>query len=433
MAEEKTTEVQEKDITKVLDEVQDAEAREAQQEIKFSELDATAVKNSIDTVAADAKMASVLEEALQEDTKKSIDKVIETIDVSYIKEEILEADEKKADEKSDNVIVTGSKKKRKLKTFGEKVMFDTVDSLTKKEAIELNSYMANGTIKTAKLTSVAYFSKESRMLAGIVETDYHDILIPYSQLVPDPEEVVRAYKRRKPDATETEIENYKKLDIEKRFGSEINFVIKDKVEGGMYIASRVEALNRTAYQYYVPKGKKKARIEVGDAVQARVVKVEESCVTVEAWGIEIRIPARDCSWFRIGDCQEEFKLNMIVPIVIKNIDVVSDNKKMAISVQASIKEYEDDPRAKNIEHYKKVKSTQGIVTGILESGHIFVRLGRNKNKMMDCMCYPAKKFVPPIGAVVDVEIDPEKGIDMERFFIYGRYKKTDRLKADEFR
>lgn len=118
--------------------------------------------------------------------------------------------------------------------------------------------------------------------------------------------------------------------LNRRIGSEIDFVVKDAKGVGIkaidqtaHIAAgdRSAAMLQKRHAYWEPDSRGRSVIEEGSKVEARVVMVRPTLMIVEVFGVEISIPIEEVSYTYMEDLTKEspYKVGDYVNVLITHI------------------------------------------------------------------------------------------------------------------
>lgn len=118
--------------------------------------------------------------------------------------------------------------------------------------------------------------------------------------------------------------------LNRRIGSEIDFVVKDAKGVGIkainetaHIAAgdRSAAMLQKRHAYWEPDSRDRSVIEEGSKVEARVVMVRPTLMIVEVFGVEISVPIEEVSYTYMEDLTREspYKVGDYVNVLITHI------------------------------------------------------------------------------------------------------------------
>lgn len=178
----------------------------------------------------------------------------------------------------------------------------------------------------------------------------------------------------------------------KMLGAEIDFIVRGiDAKTRAVVASRKEAMLKKRQTFYMDLDANGIhRIYEGRLVQARVIAVAEKGIRVEIFGVECSIPAKDLSWFWIGDAREHYSIG---DNVLVRIQKVQRDSLEAITVKADIRSVTKNEAKENLRKCKIQSKYAGRVTDI-HKGVVFVRLSNGVNAIAhSCLDYrtPGKK------------------------------------------
>lgn len=186
--------------------------------------------------------------------------------------------------------------------------------------------------------------------------------------------------------------------LTKRLGSEINYIIKSIDEnGGIAIASRMEAMDRIRNDKVYSKAEGKIKIENGSLAEARIVCSTRAGIYVEIFGVETYIPSKELSYQRIQDATIDFPVGEIILVKILDITVDEDGK---VKMTASAKQAEENPYTAAMQRYQVGDKYIGKVSMVDKNG-VFVALDGG----VDVLCqFPKRGVRPTRGTNVTVRI-----------------------------
>ena len=225
------------------------------------------------------------------------------------------------------------------------------------------------------------------------------------------------------EASNASIEDKRKTQkilLTRRLGSEIDFIVKAIKEKGLFaVASRKEAMNIKRRIYYNYKIGEKYFLNEGDLVEARVTAVHYAGITVEIFGMETRINQKQLSYNRMSNVAGIYHPGDRVLVKLtkleRNVSTVNGKRRTQLTIAASVKETQPDPRPLEYEKYSRGDIVIGYVTGVAEYG-VYVRLG-GKDGKIDALCnFPDRIECPQEGDLVQVKINAM--VD-EDYRIYG--------------
>lgn len=236
-------------------------------------------------------------------------------------------------------------------------------------------------------------------IMAIITYKKFKVLIPIDEFnLMLPEEILGKTEKAKND--------FKKMLLEYRLWSEVDFVIKGIDEGKrIAIASRKEAMNNQIKEYYFTPHLRTGeyKINEGSIVEGRIVDVNKNCVNVEVFGIECLIGFEEISYNRIASLKDEFRIGDRILVKIIGLERSVDGGKAALNVEASIKQAQADEREHIISTYKIGTKHCGVVTAIEPHGY-YVRLGGMEGDV-DILCTTkGLKYSPKLGSRVIVYI-----------------------------
>lgn len=398
------------------------------------------IESDPNEVLKDLKYVSgsdIIADKAQLELMKQASQHVNNNEPTYVSEEDLDTSVK--DDKE-----TVSKVTSKLDKLGSENIFDLkgIEKLGKKQKKRLydndTSIISIGETLNTKTESQERFEKlielsaslkAKKPITAIIDgTDFvgtipcavifygdYKILIPYTEMaITEPVEIMGSIKGQ---------ENYKKMLLDMRIGSEIDFIVKGIDEKKRIVmASRKNAMDVIKRSYYLTKNKttKEFYINEGCRVEARVTHVISWGIGVEVFGIECFIRASELSYRRIPSILEEYQSGDKVIVKITKLireQVVDEegHKKIRLRIAASVKQGKTDPRLKFFDEISINSKYRGVVTQVTEDG-IFIRLGGEKGEI-DCMCaFPKRGGIPPKGSAALVHISDKQE---DTLFIYG--------------
>ncbi len=194
----------------------------------------------------------------------------------------------------------------------------------------------------------------------------------------------------------------------KMLGAEIDFIVRGiDAKTRAVVASRKEAMLKKRQTFYMDLDANGIhRIYEGRLVQARVIAVAEKGIRVDIFGVECSIPAKDLSWFWIGDAREHYSIG---DNVLVRIQKVQRDSLEAITVKADIRSVTKNEAKENLRKCKIQSKYAGRVTDI-HKGVVFVRLSNGVNAIAhSCLDYrtPGKK--DDVSFVV-TKLDEDHGV-----------------------
>lgn len=165
-------------------------------------------------------------------------------------------------------------------------------------------------------------------------------------------------------------------------GKMMNNIIIDEETGMVQaVCSRKIAMDRLYKEYWLPKTDGKRIINDGCLVMARVIRVANSCIFVECYGVEFQIPLRELSWHRLSYAQEAFTPGDVVKIMILDIQYSDDEENERPYVVASVKEANENPQ---VVAFPRV-TTNNNYTGVVKNpcnGKFFVTLDQTDAEVL---------------------------------------------------
>lgn len=207
--------------------------------------------------------------------------------------------------------------------------------------------------------------------------------------------------------------DYLYAQLNKRLGSEIDYIIKGvNLEERCAIANRLEAMKSKRHNYYFKHGNEnggKGLIFEGVRAESRVVSVIKSGVFVEVFGTETFIPLKEVCYQRILDAQMMYQAGQ--RILVRVLEVQKGNND-EVTLSASIKQAEDNPFAKACQNFTVGCKYVGTVTMVNEN-NVYVALAGG----VECLC-TIQKYTnrPARGSKATVVI---LGINKEANRIWG--------------
>lgn len=208
----------------------------------------------------------------------------------------------------------------------------------------------------------------------------------------------------------------------RRLGSPVEFVVSAYSKDlKVFIGDRLRAMELKSRHWYKNRAKP---VKPGDIVQATIVSVARTSVTVNANGAEIKVPQEELAYNHVGDATEEmegaerkFYPGKVINVRIKQIQPYTckknDKEYDLFKVAGSIKLAEPDLRGKIYDSIRLGAVCMATVTWVLPTG-IIVRLkGENG---IDAMLPPqGVGDIPSRGDKIAVKIT-KKQEDDKRIF-----------------
>lgn len=220
-------------------------------------------------------------------------------------------------------------------------------------------------------------------------------------------------------------------EMQKRIGSEIDFVTKYIEEGDReeipmkYVGSRVDAMAKKRQKYWYGKKRGKDgpqyRINPGDIVEARITAVYPRSISVEVFGSETNIFARELAYEYVTDARPMFLQGERIKVAITQVerDMSSEstnvrNGKFNICYSASVKATKKDPRKIHYNEYDINQTCTGIVTQVVADDTL--RFYVNVAGEIDVLCWMKEGVIllPEEGDQVSIKIS-RKYDDTQRF------------------
>lgn len=220
-------------------------------------------------------------------------------------------------------------------------------------------------------------------------------------------------------------------EMQKRIGSEIDFVTKYIEEGDReeipmkYVGSRVDAMAKKRQKYWYGKKRGKDgtqyRINPGDIVEARITAVYPRSISVEVFGSETNIFARELAYEYVTDARPMFLQGERIKVAITEVerDMSSEstnvrNGKFNIRYSASVKATKKDPRKIHYNEYDINQTCTGIVTQVVADDTL--RFYVNVAGEIDVLCWMKEGVIllPEEGDQVSIKIS-RKYDDTQRF------------------
>jgi hypothetical protein len=200
--------------------------------------------------------------------------------------------------------------------------------------------------------------------------------------------------------------------LSRRTGSTVDFVVRQiDTEKKVALASRLDAMliKRKRYWFGINKGTggvDEYHFREGMKMEARIVSTAKTCIHVEVFGVETRIMVQDLSYQRIPDAQKEF--NIGEKVVVRIMKIERNPKTFEVTVEASVKAAQEDPRIRAMDLYVKGGEYEGLVTMLdtTKGSGVFVRLD-----CIDVACGWLKDIPVAIGDKVKIlitKVDEEK-------------------------
>lgn len=349
-------------------------------------------------------------------TKKDSDET--AVEVADVDENAEEKQKRKTRRRTKLVTITGEKR---VETEMEK---------SEREIIELFDYKYKREPLIAHLAGY-----EPSMEFGAIGVVYYKstrILIPADKLVnlgtpemidDDGNELYRVSSN--PNVPLKKKALYAQQRVERCLEMEMDYVIEDIKEftddNGEKITvvggNRIEAMRIKRLNYF-DDGINKAKIHIGDIVEARVVSVGAKQITVEVSGVETVIKAEELSYKHIANFTPEYEPGDLVLCKITDIQLGS-KKDRNVVVEASVRQTNPDPRIDQLKHYK-VGTTQVCKVAYISRHGIYATIGDDKDMEVYCH-FPRWADRPILNDKVLVALE---NIDMEKFQLQGRIKKV---------
>lgn len=207
------------------------------------------------------------------------------------------------------------------------------------------------------------------------------------------------------------------------------FITEQKI----IVASRVKAMEVKKNEYWFAKnvvgrkGHTQAQdfIHVGSRVEARIVQVARTMLTVEIFGVEASIPVDEVSYLRVGDLRTKYECGDTTFVVITKLNKSEETGD--VKFEASIKQAYPNPKIAGFMKYHRGGVYEGRVSMIKtdpekgEKSGAFVTLGEDDGSGDDCeidiLCkYPRGGILPLIGDKVRVRVTWK---DEEGFKLFG--------------
>lgn len=218
----------------------------------------------------------------------------------------------------------------------------------------------------------------------------------------------------------------KRLLINERAFSEVDFVVVEvSPNSPTAIGNRKSAMARKVTNFYLSRGRNgEFNANVGDRVEARIVMVSATRMTVEVYGKEFVLFPDAISWTRIPNVSAEFNVGDTCAVVIKKLDRTAlEDKRWKLNIAVSVKEAYDDPRLDYFRNIEVGDTTTAVVTGV-EAWGVYCRLEDEDGNMdMFCDFRHGKKSQslmmeapPEIGSTVLCIVD---SLDEENLHIRG--------------
>lgn len=210
-------------------------------------------------------------------------------------------------------------------------------------------------------------------------------------------------------------------ELQGRINSDVDFIIYQVVEkDGLAAASRIAAQEQKIYRNFIrPMEDEVPRICDGMIVPATVISVRRDRVRVDISGAEAVIKSEDLSWTALNSIEKEFKVGDVFNVKVSEIKTVeyktAQRTYRLLSLRASKREAEPDPREKYFDQFEQGQFCGGEVKAFTDNGLIFVRVADK----MDCLCRAPQSGTPARGDKVIVLIQ-EKNPEEKR--LYGVIK-----------
>lgn len=323
-----------------------------------------------------------------------------------------------------------TRRRTKLVTITGEKRVETEMEKSEREIIELFDYKYKREPLIAHLAGY-----EPSMEFGAIGVVYYKstrILIPADKLVnlgtpemidDDGNELYRVSSN--PNVPLKKKALYAQQRVERCLEMEMDYVIEDIKEltddNGNKITvvggNRIEAMRIKRLNYF-DDGINKAKIHIGDIVEARVVSVGAKQITVEVSGVETVIKAEELSYKHIANFTPEYEPGDLVLCKITDIQLGS-KKDRNVVVEASVRQTTPDPRIDQIKNYK-VGTTQVCKVTYISRNGIYATIGDDKVMQVYCH-FPRYADRPILNDKVLVALE---NIDMEKFQLQGRIKKV---------
>lgn len=120
--------------------------------------------------------------------------------------------------------------------------------------------------------------------------------------------------------------NLKITDLIKRFiGCEIDFMIDEVIEDSLCVTAKVKPAREHKFKVHFLGDEKP--IQVGTAVEARIVKVEKLSLDLEIFGKIVKLPIDDLLWDRVETLREEYSPGERLVVEVTEIEYKELNEE----------------------------------------------------------------------------------------------------------
>ena len=179
-------------------------------------------------------------------------------------------------------------------------------------------------------------------------------------------------------------------------------------------ASRKSAMRKRYRQMWCKHRDGSRYITEGRAVEARVVRVSNTCVFFESNGVEFKVPIDELSWSRIENARNYFAPGEKHIVRLQKIQYAEDEETTMPEVTASVKQMKEDPKEK----WCRMINVGEIYLGKITAQHgnaFFVRLQNGA----EVYCIAAKNLsrYPSNGDECTVAINIK---DTEKNRLFGK-------------
>lgn len=161
-------------------------------------------------------------------------------------------------------------------------------------------------------------------------------------------------------------------------------------------------------------------ITEGRAVEARIVRVGNSCVFFESNGVEFKVPLEELTWSRIDNARSYYAAGEKKIVRLQKVEYAEDEATTKPKVTASVKAMEEDPKDRWCRLINEGSTYLGKIT-TQHGNSFFVRLktGRKDTEGAVVLCAAAKNITryPMRGDECTIII---KMIDVNQKRIFGK-------------
>lgn len=301
----------------------------------------------------------------------------------------------------------------------ERLQFKTPNVKKKETSVNIEKAKVTGEILTGRVVGTRLIN--GNIYAKVKYGDYR-VLISFEDMnvsTKDDDEYIKSHSGVLADKR-------KRLLINERAFSEIDFVVVDAdTRSRIAIGNRRAAMTRKLLNFYTSRNRNgEFNANEGDRVEARIVMVSATRMTVEVFGKEFVLFPDSISWTRIPNVSAEYNVGDTCAVIIKKLERTQlEEKRWKLNIAVSIKEAYDDPRLDYFRNIEVGDTTTAVVTGV-ESWGVYCRL-EDEDGTMDMLCdfrngKKAQNLMletpPEIGSTVLCIVD---SLDEENLHIRG--------------